>query len=214
MMCKKFGRMQTLICQKRSKPIALKKNRRKLPFIALTEKSQTTVPHGGFLLKEGTILMGIDPGTAVTGWAILEFTHRGAKFIEAGTIRTNAKDEFPIRLKNLADGIALIIEKYHPTVSALEEPYFGENAQAALTLGQARGALILTIAQNGIPVFSYTPKEVKRAVVGNGSATKEQVAFMVRRLLNLVEPTELPNDATDALAVAYCHSLRCRLIPC
>ncbi|MCX7834818.1 MAG: crossover junction endodeoxyribonuclease RuvC [bacterium] len=213
-MSKKFGPTQILIYPTRNNTISGKSSLRKHTLYGpLLANQNATAESSGFLLPEGTLLLGIDPGTAVTGWAIVEFTLRGAKFIAAGAIRTSTQDEFSVRLVKLSEQLNKVLDQYHPSASAIEEPFFGENAQSALTLGQARGALLLTIAQKGIPVFSYSPKEVKRSVVGTGSATKQQVAFMVKRLLQVSEAITLSNDATDALAVAYCHSLRCRLDP-
>lgn len=207
--------MPILTYRMRTKTIYKKKVNHRTTAVTsfLPENQQTTAQSGGLLIPTGTVLMGIDPGTAATGWAVLQFTQRGATFRNAGTIRTKPTDEFALRLLSLAKTLAGIIDEYQPHSVAIEEPFFGKNAQSALTLGQARGALVLTVAQKEKFVFSYSPSEIKRAVVGNGNATKEQVSFMVRRLMVIPEEFNLSTDATDALAIAYCHSLRCRLLP-
>ena len=156
--------------------------------------------------------MGVDPGTAVTGWGVLRLTTKGARFIGAGVVRTKPADPFESRLLQLSTGLIEVINQYPCAVAAVEEPFFGENAKSALILGQARGALLLTLAQHGLAVTSYSPREVKRAAVGNGNAIKEQVAFMIARILNIPTDTKaFPTDATDALAIALCHALRCRI---
>ena len=170
-------------------------------------------------LSPGDRILGIDPGTAVTGWGIVELTRKGVQFVNAGVVRTKASDPHESRLLQLSTGIHQVIVEYQPKVAAVEEPFFGENARSALILGQARGALLLTIAQSSIPVFSYSPREVKLAATGSGSATKDQVSFMMNRILGLISSpqhpapkTPFPLDATDALAIAFCHSLHKRIV--
>ncbi len=166
------------------------------------------------IVAPNSLILGVDPGTAVTGWGIVQLTTRGARFVGAGVIRTKSADPLESRLLTLSEGLQIILDTHQPVIAAVEEPFFGENARSALVLGQARGALLLTLARKGLPVSSYSPREVKRAAVGNGAATKEQVAFMIGRILGL-SPTPdgkpFPNDATDALAIALCHALRCRI---
>lgn len=192
----------------------------------MQKRKSTTILHpkapSTTSLMTGDRILGIDPGTAVTGWGVIEITQRGVKFIRAGVVRTKSSDSHESRLLVLSQGIKVVIDEFTPKVASVEEPFFGENARSALILGQARGALLLTIAQANVPVFSYSPREVKQSATGSGSATKEQVAFMMGRILNLPDTTRTPNpvsrapfplDATDALAIAFCHSLHNRIHP-
>ncbi|MDK9700362.1 MAG: crossover junction endodeoxyribonuclease RuvC [bacterium] len=190
--------------------------RTKSEFAAVALRAEQTT------LATGDRILGVDPGTAVTGWGLLELTRKGVMFINAGVIRTKPSDPHESRLLQLSQGLQTVIAEYSPNVAAVEEPFFGENARSALILGQARGALLLTIAQANVPVFSYSPREVKQSATGSGSATKEQVSFMMGRILNLPDTTRTPNpetrapfplDATDALAIAFCHSLHNRTHP-
>ena len=173
------------------------------------------------MLNDGDSIIGVDPGTAASGWGIVQFTLRGPRYHDAGVVRTASNEPLERRLLALYNGLSEVISRYRPVVAAVETPFFGVNANSALTLGHARGALLLAIAQAGIPVVAYSPREVKMAVVGGGGASKQQVAFMVSRILERPSfPTTetsrpallstLPADAADALAIALCHCLRYR----
>jgi len=153
--------------------------------------------------------LGIDPGTRVTGYGIVK--KMGARFqaIDFGTIRPPANGTFAERYLVIFEGVTTLIEKFKPSAVAVETQYVHKNVQSAIKLGMARGVVLVASARQGVPVFEYSPSQAKRAVVGNGRASKEQVQAMVQALLCLSElPT--PNDAADALALAICHLQRAK----
>lgn len=151
-------------------------------------------------------ILGVDPGMGVTGFAVLDENPSGAlTFKRCGQVRTHSKVPFSERLKKIFNQLLLVIDKEMPTAVAIEDTFFANNVKSALKLGQARGVAVLAGAFRGLPVFEYTPTEVKMAVVGYGAATKDQVEKMVWQFLNLSKP--LPSDhESDAAAVAICHA--------
>ncbi len=155
-------------------------------------------------------VLGIDPGTMVTGFGIVDDIRGKLSSVGYGTIEGRRKDSFPDRLKMMFDGLSKAIEEYKPEQIALESAFYGKNVKAAIKIGEARGVAVLCAALAGIPLFEYAPTEVKRAVVGSGSAQKMQVSKMVKILLSLSEVPE-KFDATDALAIAICHCHRMKL---
>jgi crossover junction endodeoxyribonuclease RuvC len=151
------------------------------------------------------IALGIDPGTAITGYGIVRDAPNGRLYeICHGVIRTNSKTPYPVRLKEIHDGIASLIEKHKPEAIAIEELFFNKNTSTALIVGQSRGVVILTGVLAGLELSEYTPIQVKEAVTGYGRAEKMQVQQMVKVLLGLEKPPK-PDDAADALALAICH---------
>ena len=148
------------------------------------------------------IILGIDPGSRLTGYGIIEDTPQGYKYIASGSIRIKA-DYFPDRLKQIFNGILEIIDNYQPEQMAIEQVFMHKNADSALKLGQARGAAICAVQTQQIAVYEYAARQVKQAVVGKGAADKLQVQHMVRILLNV--QGELSLDASDALGIAICH---------
>lgn len=150
------------------------------------------------------IVLGIDPGSRITGYGIIEKQGNRLLHIDNGAIFTDTAGEFPLRLHRIFTGLSAIIEQYRPDVMAVEQIFFSNNVQSALKLGQARGAAIVAGVSAGLPVSEYTALQVKQAVVGHGKAAKEQVQQMVKALLNLPEIAQA--DASDALAVAICHA--------
>ena len=152
------------------------------------------------------MLLGIDPGTAATGFGVVEVdSRRRAKLIECGVIRTSPGAGLPGRLLEIHEEVAALIARFAPALLSLESAFYGKNVRSALTLGQARGAIIVAAARCGVEVAEYAPRAIKRAVVGTGSATKDQVAYMVRRHLRLrTDPA--PSDAADGVAAALCHA--------
>ena len=148
-------------------------------------------------------ILGIDPGSRLTGYGIIEDTARGYKYIASGSIRIKA-DYFPDRLKQIFDGIVQVVEMYHPQQMAIEQVFMHKNADSALKLGQARGAAICAVQTTGLPVFEYAARQVKQAVVGKGAADKLQVQHMVKILLSI--QGELSYDASDALGISICHA--------
>lgn len=150
------------------------------------------------------IILGIDPGIAIVGYGIIEVRGNNYKAIDYGCITTDSKLLFPDRLKIVYDELINIINKYKPDDYAVEELFFNKNVKTAIKVGQARGVEILAAVNQGLPVFEYTPLQIKQAVVGYGRAEKHQVQEMVKLLLNLQEIPK-PDDAADALAIALCH---------
>ncbi len=149
-------------------------------------------------------VLGIDPGIAITGYGIVEEKERTLVLVGLGTINTTSQAHFSQRLGQLFQRVGELIKDYHPEALAAEEPFLAKNARLALNIGQARGAAILAGVNAGLEVTSYTPLQVKLAVVGYGRAEKEQVQEMVKQLLNL-EEIPRPDHAADALGLAICH---------
>jgi crossover junction endodeoxyribonuclease RuvC len=156
------------------------------------------------------IVLGIDPGTANTGYGVI--ARRGGRMaaLDGGVIETSARLPLERRLALIFARASELIEEHDPAVVALEDLYFGANAGSALAVGQARGVVMLAAGQRGIPCAHYTPQQVKSAVCGSGRAAKDQVIRMVQAVLALAEPPS-PDHAADALAVAICHVNRAPL---
>ncbi len=151
------------------------------------------------------IILGIDPGSAITGYGVVRSDKPSdLECLSFGSIRLSRLEQFPERLKKIYDDIFSLIEEYEPDCIALEDIFYSRNIKSALQLGQARGAAILAGINNNKDVATYAPKEVKQALTGSGSASKEQVQMMVMRLLAFDRPIK-PLDVSDALAVAICH---------
>lgn len=150
-------------------------------------------------------ILGIDPGTAITGFGILDQSGNHLIPQEFGVIRTPAEMEMPNRLTIIYRELVSIIQKYRPEAIAVEQLFFNKNVRTALSVGQARGVVLLAAAQLELNIAEYTPLQVKQAVVGFGGAEKKQVQEMVKILLNL-QSIPRPDDAADALAIAICHA--------
>lgn len=150
------------------------------------------------------VTLGIDPGTAIVGYAIVSSRGSALSMIACDVITTPAGMPLAQRLQQIYQRLSEIIATYQPTEGAMEELFFAKNARTALTVGQARGVAMLALANGGLPIAEYTPRQVKQAVTGYGSADKTQVGEMVRVLLNL-RAVPRPDDAADAAAVAICH---------
>lgn len=151
------------------------------------------------------IILGIDPGFAIVGYGIVEYSGNKFKTIDYGAITTNNKITFPERLKIVYDELTDIIEKYKPDCIAIEELFFNKNVKTAINVGQARGVILLSAINSGAEVYEYTPLQIKQGVVGYGRAEKKQVQEMVKVILNL-KAAPKPDDTADALAVAICHA--------
>lgn len=149
--------------------------------------------------------MGIDPGLARTGYAVIEEAGGALKALVAGTARSEAAQTPAQQLFSLCMTLERVMEEFEPAAVAVERLFFNANARTAIRVGQASGVALLAAAEVGIPVFEYTPTEVKRAVVGVGNATKDQVGYMVRTILGLDAAPDSP-DAADALALAITHA--------
>ncbi|MFQ6099980.1 MAG: crossover junction endodeoxyribonuclease RuvC [Anaerolineae bacterium] len=155
-------------------------------------------------------VLGIDPGTAITGYGVVEEAGRDLKSVAFGVIRTPADQPLAVRLQSIYRGVRDLTAKWEPSAAAVEELFFSSNVRTAMSVGQARGVALLALADAGLIVAEYTPSSVKQAVTGYGNADKTQMQEMVRLLLGLAEVPS-PDDAADALAVAICHFHSARL---
>jgi len=162
---------------------------------------------------QNMIILGIDPGTHITGYGIILYRPQKVEALDFGCIRPPKKATSSGRYLIIFEAIETLIETHQPEALAVEGQFMHKNAMSALKLGMARGMAILAAERSGIPIFEYAPKKAKKAVVGHGSARKEQVQKMIQTLLNLPElPT--PEDAADALALALCHANSLSLTSC
>ncbi len=150
-------------------------------------------------------IIGIDPGYAIVGYAILDYSKNKFTVIDYGSINTKAGTDFSKRLLKIHKGIELLIGQHKPEALAIEDLFFNKNTKTAIKVSQGRGVAMLCGALNGIEVFEYTPLQVKQAVCGYGRAQKRQVQEMVKIILKL-DSIPKPDDAADALAVAVCHA--------
>ena len=152
-------------------------------------------------------VLGIDPGTAVLGYGVVESgTGPHPRLLECGTLTTAARDALPIRLRVIHDGTAALVARHTPDAVAVETAFYGKNVRTTVVLSHARGVILLAAEQAGVTIAEYSPAQVKKAVVGRGAALKPQVAYMVAQLLRLRTPPE-PADAADGVAVALAHLL-------
>ncbi len=154
------------------------------------------------------IILGIDPGTVYTGFGVVSFDNNKLAYISSGIITPPKTKEMPLRLRAIYDGLNKVIKKFEPDELALETAFYGKNVQSAMKIGYARGVSMLAAATNELPIAEYSPRTVKQSVVGRGAATKEQVQFMIFKLLAFSKRKKLRYDETDALAVAVCHAFR------
>lgn len=156
---------------------------------------------------EEVLVLGIDPGTAATGYGVVRRRSGGSvSLVECGVIRTSAGEPLAIRIREIYLEVEALIERHRPFAVSVENVFQGKNARSALTLGHARGAILLAAALRDLPIAEYAPGEIKSAVVGTGHATKDQVGFMVKQHLRL-EEAPAPHDAADGVAAALCHCL-------
>ena len=151
------------------------------------------------------IVLGVDPGTAATGYGVVARARDGAvSLLECGVIRTDARSPLPLRLKTIYEGLGEVLGRHTPTHMAVEGVFYAKNVRTTVVLGHARGVALLAGTMNGLDVAEYSPAEIKNAITGTGRADKAQVQFMVMRLLRLRTAPE-PADAADGVAVALCH---------
>ena len=151
------------------------------------------------------LILGMDPGLAISGYGIINYTGNKFEIIKYGAITTESDEDFPKRLKHIYDSYISIIDMYKPEAVAIEELFYNKNAKTAMAIAQARGVHLLAAENKKIPLYEYTPLQIKQGIVGYGRAEKRQVQEMVRVLLNLKEIPK-PDDAADGLAVAICHA--------
>jgi crossover junction endodeoxyribonuclease RuvC len=150
------------------------------------------------------LILGIDPGTAITGYGLVREDDTELNLVGCGVIVTPSGQTLPERLQTIYQGLSQVIHEHQPDAAAVEELFFSRNVRTALSVGHARGVALLALADAGLPVYEYKPLEVKQAVAGYGGADKQQVQEMVRMLLHL-DRVPQPDDAADAVAVAVCH---------
>ena len=152
------------------------------------------------------IIIGIDPGTNVMGYALLGVNGKSPELIVMGVLQLNRMEDHYMRLRHIYERVSGVIESYMPDEMAIEAPFYGKNVQSMLKLGRAQGVAMVAALNRDIPIAEYEPRKIKMAITGNGAASKEQVALMLQRTLHIDEE-QMPSllDATDALAAALCH---------
>ncbi len=150
------------------------------------------------------IILGIDPGTNITGYGVIRAAGKNPELITIGLIDLSKSGDHYIKLKQIFDRTLAIIDEYHPDELAIEAPFYGKNVQSMLKLGRAQGAAIAAALTRSIPIFEYAPRKIKMAITGQGAASKEQVAAMLMSILKF-SSTNMKLDATDGLAAALCH---------
>jgi len=143
------------------------------------------------------VILGIDPGTAATGYGVID-VENSPQLLECGCLRTSSRESMVHRLRKIYEQVREIVDRFSPGEVAVEDVFFNRNVKTALSVGQARGVILLAVSHRGAEVFSYTPLEVKQAITGYGKASKEQIQEMIKCL-------PFPDDAADAIAVALCH---------
>ena len=157
------------------------------------------------------LVLGIDPGTAVTGYGLVRVDRPGLPvLVECGVVRTKPRDPLPARLAEIHDGVRELIARHRPDVMSLEDVFFAKNVRTTVVLGHARGVIMLAAQQAGIAVHEFSPAVIKKAVVGTGAASKEQVQFMLTRLLRL-KSVPSPSDAADGVATALTYIMSAQL---
>ncbi|MDR1718700.1 MAG: crossover junction endodeoxyribonuclease RuvC [Dysgonamonadaceae bacterium] len=160
------------------------------------------------MIKE-KILLGIDPGTTIMGYGLLKITNNNPSLMTMGVLMLGKYGDHYLKLKRIFERVVGLIDEYLPDELAIEAPFFGKNVQSMLKLGRAQGVAMAAALSRDIPIFEYAPLKIKMAITGNGRATKEQVAFMLKRYLKISDEQILPQlDATDGLAAAFCHFLQ------
>ena len=150
------------------------------------------------------IILGIDPGTSITGYGVIKIVGNIPELISIGSIDLSKFDDHYIKLKHIFDRTIGIIDEYHPDELAIEAPFYGKNVQSMLKLGRAQGAAIAAALTRSLPIFEYAPRKIKMSITGQGAASKEQVAAMLKNILKF-NIDEIKLDATDGLAAALCH---------
>lgn len=150
------------------------------------------------------IILGIDPGTTVMGYGVIRASGNRLSLLALGVLKLNKYDDHPMRLKVIFDRVVGLIAEYHPDELSIEAPFYGKNVQSMLKLGRAQGVAIAAALSRSLPIHEYSPRKIKQAITGKGSASKEQVAAMLFRLLEIREAPDTL-DATDGLAAAVCH---------
>lgn len=153
------------------------------------------------------IIIGVDPGTVVTGFGIIKFENNIPKYVHSGIIKTPTSKEIPPRLEAIYNELDKLIKLYNPSEFSIETAFYAKNVQSVLKIGYARGVSMLAATHNSLFIKEYSPREIKKSVVGKGGASKEQVQFMIKKLLN-IKQLEMKLDESDALAIAICHAFK------
>ena len=153
------------------------------------------------------IIIGVDPGTIITGIGIIKFENNSLSYIHSGVIKTPATKEIPPRLEMIYNELDKLIKIYKPDEFSIETAFYARNIQSVMKIGYARGVSLLAAIHNKLKISEYSPREIKKSVVGNGGASKEQVQFMTQKLMN-INQTILKFDESDALAIAVCHAFK------
>ena len=157
-------------------------------------------------MESERIILGIDPGTTIMGYGVLKISGRKAEMLTMGVIDLRKYGDHYLKLGRIFERVSEIIAGYLPDELAIEAPFFGKNVQSMLKLGRAQGVAMAAAISHQVPIVEYAPMQIKMAITGNGKASKEQVAYMLRKMLAIPEDAMLPwLDATDGLAAAYCH---------
>ena len=160
-------------------------------------------------MSKERIILGIDPGTIVMGYGIIQIEGKKPVLEAMGVLQLNKYEDHYLRLRKIFERVLGLIEQYHPDELAIEAPFFGKNVQSMLKLGRAQGVAIAAALSRDIPIFEYAPLKIKMSITGNGQASKEQVAGMLQRMLHIPQENMLPQlDATDGVAAALCHYLQ------
>jgi len=157
--------------------------------------------------KTNRIILGIDPGTIVMGYGVINCVGKNAEMLALGVLKLDKYDDYALKLKKIFERTVGLIDEYMPDELAIEAPFFGKNVQSMLKLGRAQGVAIAAAMSRELGVVEYSPKKIKQSITGNGNASKEQVASMLQRIFKFDEIGG-PHDATDGLAAAYCHFLQ------
>ena len=153
------------------------------------------------------IIFGVDPGTILTGFGIIRSENKNLSLLKSGVIKTNPKQDLSSKLKQIYDELNKEVNIHKPDVFCIETAFYGKNVQSAMKIGYVRGVAMLVASMNNIICVEYSPREIKKAVVGKGAASKQQVQYMIRNLLNL-KKDKIKFDESDALAVSVCHSIK------
>ena len=152
-------------------------------------------------------ILGVDPGTIFTGYGIIDFENNELRYVSAGVIKIPVTKEMPPRLETIYNELDKLIKQFKPDEFAIETAFFGKNVQSALKIGYARGVSMLVAIHHDLAIKEYSPREIKKSVVGNGAASKDQVQYMIKKLL-AIRKTKIKYDESDALAVAICHAFK------
>lgn len=158
------------------------------------------------------IILGIDPGTNIMGYGLIQNKNKSLELITLGVVKLTKLDNQPLKLKKIFETTLELIERYKPDEFSIEAPFYGKNVQSMLKLGRAQGVAIAAALYRSVPVFEYSPRKIKQSITGNGNASKEQVAAMLNTLLKIKETPEF-SDATDGLAAAVCHHFQNNFSP-